>query len=311
MQDAFRVSFVIIAIQAAWIGVSSVLLGAGKGLPSDGFPSGLLVAPAVFVHICLAALATAFFMVYATEPLRDRHRLRLGFIGFSILLTVVIYALSRRVEPGSHLPLWFLKTLNTANLIVFAILLGSWITAPLKRPAEMVPLCAVVTLADLFSVFKGPSREIIESLTVYYETGMVGPPPVADFLLLKITVPGIGESMPVFGVSDWIIIAFFSAAAVKFGFNDNLAGKSITDMQSHRRIAFYLPGSVLGLFLAVLTAQSLGVFIPALPVVVTFFMLDMMIRCPDARKISRSDWLATGGAVFIMFALMLVYGKIL
>ena len=312
MQDAFRVSFVIIAIHAAWIGVSLLLLGTGKGLPSDGFPPDLLVAPAVFVHICLAALATAFFMVYATEPLNDRHCLRLGFIGFSILLTAVIYALSRHVEPGSqHLSLWFLKTLNTANLIVFAILLGSWITAPLKRPAEMVPLCTVVTLADLFSVFKGPSREIIESLTDYYETGMVGPPPVADFLLLKITVPGIGQSMPVFGVSDWIIIAFFSAAAFKFGFNDNLAGKSITDMQSHRRIAFYLPVSVLGLFFAVLTAQALGIFIPALPVVVTFFMLDMMIRCPDARKISRSDWLATGGAVFIMCALMLFYEKIL
>ncbi|RJP45717.1 MAG: hypothetical protein C4548_04285 [Desulfobacteraceae bacterium] len=310
MQDAFRVSFVIIAIHAAWIGVSLVFLGAVNGLSSDGITPGLLVAPAVFVHICLAALATAFFMVYASEPLRDRHRLRLGFIGFSILLTVVIFALSRRLEPGSHIPLWSLKTLNTANLIVFANLLGSWITAPLKRPAEMVPLCAVVTLADLFSVFKGPSRKIIESLTVYYETGMVGPPPVADFLLLKITVPGIGESMPVFGVSDWIIIAFFSAAAVKFGFNDNLAGKSITDMQSHRRIGFYLPVSVIGLFLAVLAAQALGVFIPALPVVVTFYMLDMMIRCPDARKIKRSDWLATGGAAFMMISLMLVYGKL-
>jgi len=310
LQDVCRVSFVIVAIYVAWIGVSFLLFGAGKGLPSDGLPPGVLVVPAVFFHICLAALATAFFMVYAMEPLRPRHRLRAGFIGFSILLTGIIYALSRQVDPGTYLLLQFLKMLNTANLIVFANLLGSWITAPLKRPAELVPLCVVMVLADFFSVFKGPSREIIESLTVYYETGMVGPPPAADFLLLKITVPGIGQLMPVFGVSDWIIIAFFSAAAVKFGFNDNFAGKSISDMLSRRRIAFYLPVSVLGLLGAVLTAQALGVFLPALPVVVVFFIFDMMIRYPDVRKLKRSDWLATGGAVVIMISLMLVYGRI-
>lgn len=133
MQDAFRVSFVIVAIYVAWVGVSFLLFGAGKGLPSDGLPPGVLVAPAVFFHICLAALATAFFMVYAMEPLRPRHRLRAGFIGFSILLTGIIYALSRQVDPGTHLLLQFLKMLNTANLIVFANLLGSWITAPPEK----------------------------------------------------------------------------------------------------------------------------------------------------------------------------------
>jgi hypothetical protein len=305
--DAYRVSIVIAVIHTVWIAISLLLQAAGNCLPTDIFSYRGLVGSVVFFHICLAALATAFFMVYAMEPLRGRHRLRIEFIGFCIFLTLAIFICSRQLNPEAHLMLRVLKTINTANLIVFANLLGSWITIALKRQAELVPVSVVVVLADLFSVFKGPSREIIENLTVYYEAGMAGSPPVFDFLVLKIAVPGMMQLVPAFGVSDWIIIAFFSAAAVKFGFNDNLAGKGINEMLSRRRPAFYFPVSAIGLFVAVQAAQALDIFLPAIPLVVIFFMSYTVMQYPDTRRLKRSDWLATGGAVLIMSVLMVVY----
>ncbi len=308
LKIACRVSLVIAAIYFFWIVVSLALLITGYWLQDqDFFPVGIIGA-SVFFHICLAALATAFFMVYAMESLRARHLLRGGFMGFCLVLTGMIYFWFRQMEPGALWMIWLLKILNTANLIVFANLLGSWITAPLKRPAELVPVCVVMVLADMFSVFRGPSREIIESLTIYYETGMVGPPPVGDFLLFKIAVPGFNHLMPVFGVSDWIIIAFFSAAAVKFGFRDSIVGQNITDMMWKGRLSFYFPISALGLFIAVQAAHLMNVFLPALPLVVFCFMFLTMMRHPETRRLSRFDWQTSAGAVVIMLCLMLIYG---
>jgi hypothetical protein len=310
LKTACRISLVIAAIYFFWIAVSLILFVAASLLPDQDFFAAAIIGAAVFFHICLASLATAFFLVHAMEPLRARHRLRSVFIGFCLALTGIIYFRFRQMDPGTPELIWLLKILNTANLVVFASLLGSWITAPLKRPAELVPVCVVMVLADMFSVFRGPSREIIESLTVYYETGMVGPPPLADFLLVKITVPGFNHLMPVFGVSDWIIVAFFSAAAVKFGFRDSIVGRNITEMLSKGRPGFYLPISAMGLFIAVQAAHLMNVFLPALPLVVFCFMLFTLIRHPEARRLKRSDWLASGGAAAIMFCLMLIYGRL-
>jgi len=60
---------------------------------------------------------------------------------------------------------------------------------------------------------------------------MLGAPPFVDYLLVKIAMPGFEALMPVFGISDWIIIAFLSAATCKFNMNDNLIGKSISEIK--------------------------------------------------------------------------------
>lgn len=50
--------------------------------------------------------------------------------------------------------------------------------------------------------------------------------PLADILVLKISVPGQENLLPVFGVADWIIVAFRAASVAKFNLNDNIAGNS-------------------------------------------------------------------------------------
>ena len=78
----------------------------------------------------------------------------------------------------------------TANLIVFAAVFGNWLASPLKRPAELVPLCLVVALSDIFSVFAGPTKQFAGTISQYYEGGMEGIPPLVDFILVKMPLPG-------------------------------------------------------------------------------------------------------------------------
>jgi hypothetical protein len=294
-------------VYALWISISLLLFAAGSLLTADNSLFLVFLETSVILHIGLAAVATAYFMVYAMEPLRARPDLRLGLIGICLLLTGIIIFVTRQPIPDAALLSQFLQILNTANLLVFAGLIGTWMAVYVQRPSELVPLGVVVMLADGFSVQKGPSQGIITTLSAYYEAGMPGPPPAVDFLLMKIVIPGVGHTVPIFGVSDWIIIVFFSAAAAKFGLNDNLVGKGLSEMIVERRPALYLPISAMGLYVAVLAAGLLNVFLPALPFVVLFFLLHAMVRLPDLRSLNRFEWTATLGAIFCMTGLMLVF----
>ncbi len=184
-----------------------------------------------------------------------------------------------------------LSILNTANLFVFANLLGTWMVKPLRRPAELIILCVVLFLSDLFSLLKGPTRRIIKDLVVYYEKGMPGPAPAGDFLLIKAVVPGADKLQPVFGVSDWIVLVFLCAAACKLGINDNLAGRSLRAMELCGSMSVYFPVAGMGLLIAVAAAMVLDVFVPALPIVASIFSAFILVRCPASRKLRKTDWL--------------------
>jgi hypothetical protein len=91
--------------------------------------------------------------------------------------------------------------------------------AVVKRPAEIIPLGVVAALADLFSMLSGPTKHMAEEISTYYVSGMEGIPPFVDSLLIKIPLLGAGTLVPLFGVSDWIIVVFLTAAANKFELN--------------------------------------------------------------------------------------------
>ena len=135
---------------------------------------------------------------------------------------------------------------------------------------------------------------------------MEGPVPASDFILVKFSVPGLENPMPIFGLSDWVIIVFLTAAAVKFSMNDNLAGKSMETMVNKRQLSFYLPVTVLGLIAAVFTAHYQGIFLPALPVIALFFLGYTMVKYPKARELTRSDIILVLASSGIMAGLMAV-----
>jgi hypothetical protein len=270
---------------------AGVVAGVGQG-------PGLFVV-SLIVYLGLSVFMTQVFLVYVDARLDESPPARTALFLFCLGLGLLMYGL---MQDGSRQGGW-LQSLTTANLIVLACVTATWMTHPLTRPSELVPVCGVVALADLFSVFAGPTRHIIETLTTYYETGMVGPPPLADFILIKISVPGFTAPVPLFGVSDWVILVFLCSALTRFGLSDSLIGSGIIGMKKNRRLSIYLPTPVIGLVMALLAAQISGMFLPALPFMVAVFMVYALIRYPRVRDLNRHEWLLLSGFSSVMLAL--------
>jgi hypothetical protein len=283
-----------------WIGFSLLMLGLGRVFAGAGLSLAVPLSTVCFIF--LASLGTAHFLIRQEPHLRGRPWLRHLFLLFTLLLGVGLFLLTRRSgNPGTLLYL-----LGSANLLAFANLLGAWMVSPLKRPAELVPVCLVMAAADLFSILAGPTRDMVTDLTAFYEAGMEGTAPAAEFLLIKVAVPGMEHLLPVFGVADWIMVVFLAAAAVKFGMNDNLAGGALGTMVEKGRLSLYLSVPAAGLALAVLLAQGLGIFLPALPVVALVFLGFALFRFPAVRSLRHSDWalvLVVSGAMAALAAI--------
>lgn len=287
-----------------WTGSALLLHVASGFIQPAPLLSEWIVSLSILLHILLAALITAIFMARVQPGLESRHRFRGVLIFLCAGFTVSLYLYGRFVD--YEMPV-FMITLNTANLIVFANLVGTWMTVPLKRAAELIPVCLVMVLSDLFSVLGGPTRNIINTLQKYYQSGMTGPMPAAEFILVKVAIPGMDRPISIFGVADWIMVAFLAAAAAKFNINDNIAGTGMPGMIRRRQASFYMPVSGIGLLTAVILARNIGVFLPALPFIVLFFMSYTLSRFPEARRLTRSDWLATGGAAVVFCCLIALF----
>jgi hypothetical protein len=169
-------------------------------------------------------------------------------------------------------------------------LIGTWIVTPLNRPAELVSVCVVMSLADILSLLAGPTKYIKGVIETFYDSGMQGTAPIADILVLKFAVPGLKNPVPVFGVADWIIVAFLAASVARFEMDDNMVGISLSEMIKKKRLAFYVPVSAFGLMVALLFAQVFDIFLPALPVIAVVFLIYLLTKYPQARILKKSDW---------------------
>jgi hypothetical protein len=282
-----------------WIGVNAFLVQTRWFFSPQGIAAKLAASVSVFVCVMLALMLMSLFIVYAGPVLNKSLRLRLFLLAISGAAGGLCFWLGHMGFKGE-----WIGILNTTNLLLFANLVGTWMTAPLKRPGELLPLCVVMALADIFSLMAGPTYDIARTVEDYYKTGMKGAIPAGDFILIKIGVIGRLGLMPVFGVADWIIVVFFSTAAAKFGMNDNLAGKGMDKMILQENISLYFSAAASGLLAAVFLAQYLNTFVPALPLVAALFLGYIMVRYPEARRINKREWTLALGAVLIMGGLI-------
>lgn len=293
----------VILIYLLWCLTSFVLFHIGILVAGNEATARFLVPVSVAFFICLASIITMLFMVYVEKHIHDDIPVRLFWLFFSLFIWGICYFFV--TTTGSKLN--SLYSFSTVNLIFFSCVLGNWMTTPVKRPAEIIPLCVVVAFSDLFSVFAGPTKHLAKDIAVYYESGMQGKPPFVDYLLVKIAIPGIKTLMPVFGVSDWIIIAFLSAAACKFQMNDNITGKGLCDIRKKPNFLFF-PIAAAGLIISIVIAQTSDIFIPALPFVVFIFLTYMLIRYPKMRRLTKAEIvpmaLFSGGMLFLMAVLV-------
>lgn len=292
----------VFIIYQLWGFASYLFLNFGILLKNNGASSQYLIPVSIIFFIILASFITMLFMVYVEKHIEENVPVRCFWLSFTLLIWALFYIFV--TITGNKINL--LYCFSTANLIVFSCILGNWMTTPVKRPVDIVPLCVVVAFSDLFSVFAGPTKYLAESISVYYEGGMQGTPPFVDYILVKIALPGIDTLMPVFGVSDWIIIAFLSAVACKFQMNDNLTGKALCRMKKKPGFLFF-PVASSGLMISIVVAQTTNFFIPALPFVVFVFLSFMMIKYPAMRKLTKTELIPMAAFSGLMILLMVFH----
>lgn len=166
---------------------------------------------------------------------------------------------------------------GTANMLVAATYLGYYLRKSLKKPSELVPLCVIASFADISSILMGPTKFASQQIEQFYKDGMEGPRPLVDFFLIKIPILNGQGIMPVFGVSDWIIVALLFSAVSKLG----ITGKA----------AFFTPFA--GLLAAITTAHITGLFLPGIPAITLVFIPWLLLSHPGSRKLTRKEWMLT------------------
>jgi len=185
-----------------------------------------------------------------------------------------------------------LAVIFSANLLFAGGLMGCGLASGIRKPSELLPVCAVVCTADVVSFLKGPTGVLAEGVAAYYEAGMAGPPPWADFLLIKIPVPGISGFVPLFGVTDWVVAACLTAASRRLCLDLSLFGE-----RSKRGVLGIMAGvtpppAVVGLLAAIVLAYATGRFVPGMPMMVLVYLPLLLARSRQARSPRRKDvWL--------------------
>lgn len=183
--------------------------------------------------------------------------------------------------------------IGTTALIITSCLFGSYLSQAIKRLPELIPVCSVAFMVDIYSVFKGPSKEIALQIGKFYGDGAKGRVPFADILLLKIPNPSVEYLIPVFGVSDWIFIVFLSSVMLKFKISDSIIGKDLKDVVDFPKVQLYFPLVSFGLLVSILTAYLLNSFVPALPIILIIVLPWLIFNNRTLFKMRRNECFLT------------------
>nr|WP_321401931.1 hypothetical protein [uncultured Desulfobacter sp.] len=227
---------------------------------------------------------------------------RLTWLGALTIIFILLYLLVAQADLKNNI----VTALSTATLVLFACVAGHWLVTPLKRPSEFIPIGMAVALSDIFSVFSGPTRNFAEDITDYYRNGMAGPAPLVDFFLVKMPLPGNEYFTPVFGISDWIVVAILSAGALRFEMDDNILNLA-RSTQGQNKARIFFPVAAIGLILSIVLARSINLYLPALPFIVIIFLGIMAAKYPAVRKLGPEEIRAMMIVGFLMGVLMALF----
>ncbi len=230
---------------------------------------------------------------------------RLSWIGILTLIFIILCLPEGQAGLKSNI----ITALSTATLVLLACVAGHWLVIPLKHPSEFIPIGVAVALSDIFSVVSGPTRNFAENISDYYREGMSGPVPLVDFFLVKMPMPGNDYFMPVFGITDWVVVALLSAGALRFSMNDNIFSLAGSTQAQNKSRAFF-PVAGIGLILSIVAARSMNLYLPALPFIVIVFFGAMAAKYPRVRKLGPYEIRAIIFVSTLIGALMAVFAFI-
>lgn len=251
--------YILVGCHLLWCGVLYLLWGIGQSIESaHPLWSGLFL---------LLQLFTAAQLLLPVLLLHPEDRSRGFYLFWAFILLASIWLLNQLPSTPVR------AVLQSGLLLLIATLIGAALARYVKRLWELVPICLAMTLADFASWSQGPTALFSEQIRDYYLAPQAGPPPLIDMVLVKLAFPGASKLTPVFGISDWIMVVFFAIVAHHHGINDNLLGPSGEKLAQRRRPGRYLPISVVALLLAIILAQSSGLFLPALPLIALTMLL--------------------------------------
>jgi len=263
----------IIVFLTFWSLLMVLVSGSGNLIP--GAWQGFVELPATVLQIVLVFQLLAKRPLTLLQPGEKPTRAEILFCS-GLLLTLI----ALRFQDLPSLFGFWRDACTSAMLLLVATLLGTWLVKGLQRPTELILVCLVMACTDGLSVLTGPTGQLMQDVASFYQTGASGPPPLGDFLLVKFAVPGSALLSPVFGVSDWIMVSFLTAAAQRFELQDDLLPN----------LSWRLPLALLGLVLAVITARLSGWMLPALPLVALVFIGGVSFRQSLLQHMSRREW---------------------
>jgi hypothetical protein len=214
---------------------------------------------------------------------------RYCMFGGGLAVLVLLYSLNW------HMP--WARAFSALALMALALPVGYWIGDRMERVTNLLPLAVAMSMADIFSVFQGPTRQVAEQVERHQQelaqaaaAAMAHVPPeqalaaarqaeaairapLADYAIVYLPVAGTGAARPVLGIGDFIILAFLLRAAYV-----------------HRlHPARVFVAGLLSLLAALLTTGITGVALPALPFVALGTVGYLTLTEPRLRKLSRQE----------------------
>lgn len=268
-----------------------------------------LPVPQTFTAIQLNLVVlffTGFYLLLASslshriiiEVFEEERETLFLIICFSVLLFCLLYIYVRLFGHSSNI----VASISTANLLFVATVIGAGLSSAVTRVAELVPICVTAAIADLMSVLKGPTKEMIKNISTYYEEGMTGVPPIVDFIVIKVGVPGFVVPMPLFGVTDWVLITIISSAMIRLRKSDNLL---ITPGRLGNTL--YFPVATAALFLGLVFAQATNMFFPAMVFISTIFLLYLLMKHKVHKEMGKLDILYSFAFPAVVVLLVFVF----
>jgi hypothetical protein len=196
-----------------------------------------------------------------------------------------------------------LKPIIALALMGLAVPVGYWIGERMEKITNLIPLAIAMSLADIFSVFQGPTKVIATNLETHYEkVAAIAAKggahaaqqiaelraPLADYIIVHFPIAGMQTTLPILGIGDFVVLAFlFRAAWVHH--------------VSPRLVIGAAAGSI---FAALLLSNTLNMPLPALPFIAIGTISVLWLSVPRLRQLDRQEVVLSVAVIGVFGALI-------
>jgi hypothetical protein len=197
-----------------------------------------------------------------------------------------------------------LKPLIALALMALAVPVGYWIGERMEKITNLIPLAIAMSLADIFSVFQGPTKVIATKLTDYtdkvasvaashapHEAAKIiaeMKAPLADYIIVHFPIAGQQQTTPILGIGDFVVLAFLFRAA----------------WVHHVSPRLMLAAAAGSIFAALGLSTALEMPLPALPFIAIGTLSVLWLSQPRVRRMDRQE-------VVLSFAVIAIFGALI